>query len=560
MGHTNCNDFIPGKSKPTVIFNRFVHLPILMMTVAEYLADKLSGIGVKYVFGIPGGPSIPYLEALRSKGIKFILTSNEAAAGIMADVSGRLTGVPGICHATFGPGATNMATGTGGALLDRSPVIVLTSEIDDRMLLRTTQMNINHQKLFEPLTKATFRLTPHNTADVIQKAIRLCTEEYPGPVHIGLPSDIANSEIVTDPIILDSHSGKPEDNDTVRIVSLLENSKSPLIAVGLTAARAGIGNRLAALLDKIKIPVVLTPMAKGMLDESHPCYAGVLFHALSDYLDEILARTDLVIGLGYDPVEYNYESWMPSVPLVHFNTVETDLPRNGIVARYTGSSDEWFDILQGNLPVSLIFNSSAIRSMRDEVISVFNGFTGHFGPVTALSVLMEELPVDSIVTADVGSHLHVMGQYWRTGGKRNLIMTNGWSGMGFGIPAALAASLINPGVTTACVTGDGGFLMMAGELVTARRYNLPVIIVVFADGELNLIRLKQTWQDLAPDGSILYSGDLFGSDIFLGVKVFTADNEENMRQAVNSALSLKEPVIINARIDPEDYKWLVVRR
>ena len=116
------------------------------MTVAEYIADQLYKNGVRYVFGVPGGPSIPYMESFRSAGIEFILTANESAAGIMAGVSARLTGIPGVCHATFGPGAVNLAAGAGGAFLDRSPVIILTSELDDKMIHRTTQMNINHQK------------------------------------------------------------------------------------------------------------------------------------------------------------------------------------------------------------------------------------------------------------------------------------------------------------------------------------------------------------------------------------------------------------------------------
>ncbi|MFZ0282969.1 MAG: thiamine pyrophosphate-binding protein [Bacteroidales bacterium] len=529
------------------------------MTVAEYLAIRLSGIGVRYVFGIPGGPSIPYLEAFRAAGIEFFLTSNEAAAGIMADVTARLTGIPGVCHATFGPGATNIATGIGGALLDRSPVIVLTSEIDDKMIGRTTQMNVNHQKLFEPLTKATFRLSPGNAVDVITKAIRLCLEEYPGPVHIGLPSDIANVETNAVPPSLPS-AEKIFKNDIDGIASLLDNSRNPLIAVGLTSARKGIGKELLAFLEKRLIPVVLTPMAKGIISEDHPCYAGVLFHVLSDCLEEIFERTDLVIGLGYDPVEYNYESWMPDVPLIHFDTNEMDMPESGVIVKYTGPPDEWFGILTKYFKGPLIFNSSILNSVRDEMGSVFNGFTDHFGPVTALKVLMEVLPDNVILTADVGSHLHLAGQFWKTNGRRNLIMSNGWSGMGFGIPAALAARLADQAATVVCVTGDGGFLMMAGEILTARRYNLRVIVVVLADGELNLIRLKQSWKNIAPYGTVLYSGDLFDSGSFLGVKVITADSETGMRDAVNEALLLNEPVIINARIDPEDYKWLVVRK
>jgi acetolactate synthase-1/2/3 large subunit len=192
--------------------------------------------------------------------------------------------------------------------------------------------------------------------------------------------------------------------------------------------------------------------------------------------------------------------------------------------------------------------------------SVFNGFTGHFGPVAALKILQDELPADSIITFDVGSHLHVAGQFWKTRGKQNLIMTNGWSGMGFGIPAALSARINRPGSTIVCITGDGGFLMTAGEMVTARRYNLPVIIVVFSDGELNLIKLKQSWKELPAYGTILYREDLFGSDTFLGVKVLRADSQESMSKAIITALSLNEPVIIDAIIDPDDYRWLIVKR
>jgi acetolactate synthase-1/2/3 large subunit len=278
------------------------------MTVAEYIADQLFNAGVRYVFGIPGGPSLPYLEAFKSAGIKFILTSDEASAGIMADVSGRITGIPGVCHATFGPGATNISTGIGGALLDRSPVIVLTSEMEDNLLHRTTQMNINHQKLFEPLTKTTYRISQDTVHEMVSKALRICREEYPGPVHLGLPADIAEIEVDESQENLPGAEIADYKNDKARIIPLLERSRRPLMAIGLTAARFGIKKNLVSFLDKYKMPVVITPMAKGILSEDHPSYAGVLFHALSNYLEDIFQKTDMIIGLGYDPVEYNYES------------------------------------------------------------------------------------------------------------------------------------------------------------------------------------------------------------------------------------------------------------
>ena len=530
------------------------------MTIAEYIANQLFNQGIKYVFGIPGGPSIPYLEAFRAVGIEFILTSNEASAGIMADVTARLTGIPGVCHSTFGPGATNISTGVGGALLDRSPVIVFTSEMGDNMINRTTQMNINHQELFRPLTKATFRMSKENVAEVMSSAIRMCQEAYPGPIHIGLPSDI--SEISIEPV--EGSEVKPDnsffENDNQKIISLLENSRRPLLAIGLTAARLGIQTELLAFLNNYKIPVVITPMAKGLIPEDHPCYTGVLFHSLSDYLEDIYDKTDLVIGIGYDPVEYNYESWIPDTPLVHFDIIKTDMPSTGTIARFIGPYEDWFKILQNLNRGSLIFEQTIIKGIRDEMNSVFNGFTNHFGPAATLRILQDELPEDVILTSDVGSHLHLIGQFWQTHGKGKIIMTNGWSGMGFGIPAALACQLNNKEATVVCITGDGGFLMMAGEIVTARRYNLPVIIVVFSDGELNLIKVKQSWANRQPNGTTLYQGDLFGADTFLGIKVFRADSIDSMRRVINEALSVNEPVIINAIIDPDDYNWLIVKR
>jgi acetolactate synthase I/II/III large subunit len=530
------------------------------MTIAEYIADELYKHGVRFVFGIPGGPSIPYLEAFKSTGIDFILTSNEASAGIMADVTARLTGIPGVCHATFGPGATNISTGIGGALLDRSPVIVFTSEMCDEMLGRTTQMNIDHQKLFIPLTKATYRINKKNVSEVMDSAWRIFKEPYPGPVHIGLPSDISDIEAEESSTIRYMRDENFHSNNIQKVLSLLENTRRPVIAIGLTAARLRLKNEILSFLESFNIPVVITPMAKGLIPEDHPCFGGVLFHSLSDYLEDIYAKSDLVIGIGYDPVEFNYETWIPKVPLLHFDTRETDMPSGVNVTQFIGPAEEWFGILKNINPGSLVFEKTIIKGIRDEMYSVFNGFTGHFGPAAALKILQDELPEDSIVTSDVGSHLHLIGQFWNTHESGKLIMTNGWSSMGFGIPAAMAAQMNNPDSTVICITGDGGFLMMAGEMVTMKRYNLPIIVVVFSDGELNLIKVKQSWKDLPAYGTLLYQSDLFDSDIFLGIKVIRADSGEEMRKAVIEALSVNEPVIINAVIDPDDYKWLIVRR
>jgi acetolactate synthase-1/2/3 large subunit len=528
------------------------------MTTANIIADQLFKAGVRKVFGIPGGASIPWIEAFRKRGIEFVLVSNEASAGVMAAVSARLTGVTGVCHATFGPGATNISTGTGCAFLDRDPVIVLTSEMNDAMKARTVQMNINHQNLFAPVTKATFRISPANAADSIGKALRICREEYPGPVHLGLPDDIAGSN--SDPGT-DNYQGPAKVNhqeNTSEIISLLSRSYKPVIAAGHTASRLSAGRALQEFLEKYPVPVVTTPMAGEILPHDHPCFAGVLFHALSDRLRPLFKECDLVIGLGYDQVEFNYESWMPDVPLVHLDTKINDLPAKKDIYGYEGYPDDWFTIL-GNIRKPSARNN-IIRMIRNEMKEKFEKNTSPFGPVSVLKILKHQLPVDSIVTSDVGSHLHVLGQFWRTGAGSQIIMSNGWSGMGFGIPAAIAAGIHRPLSRTVCITGDGGFLMTAGEIATARRLDLPVVIIVLSDGEMNLIKLKQSWKKVPAEGTILYDGDLFGSDKFLGIRVIRADNVQKMKKAVTTALSLNEPVIINAVIDPAVYEHLIVKQ
>lgn len=526
------------------------------MKIEEYIAERLRKEGVKRFFGIPGGPSIPYMDAFRKSGIEFILTSHESSAAVMADVTARLTGVTGVCHATFGPGAVNLASGVGGALLDRSPVLAMTSEMPDSWLGRTAQMNIDQQALFTPLTKATYRLNQTNAAEVISRSLGLANEEYPGPVHIGLPSDLAGADARPFSVLAEYRDESRRQSDAfAKAALLIASSNRAVIAAGLTAVRTGSGAALLKFLGDHGVPVVVTPMAKGIIPDSHPCFAGVLFHSLSNRLDRLLREADLVIGLGYDPVEYNYESWIPEVPLVHFDTRPHDLMIRGAIEMVT-SPGSWFEHL-----VSLKGSPDMTRlaaAVRREILSGIQARDAGFSPVTALKVLREELPSDAVVTADVGSHLHLLGQQWDVMSGR-LVMTNGWSSMGFSLPAAVAAAMAGGSGAVVCITGDGGFLMQAGEIITARRYGLKIITVVLSDGELNLIKVKQSWKGVSPYGIQLCNGPLFGAGNFLGVDVMRVTDAAEMRSAVRKALNCSHSSIIEAAIDPSLYGELIVK-
>lgn len=534
-----------------------------MPTLAEQFIKSLRALGIKYVFGIPGGPSIPYMEAMRNNDIEFVLVGNEQSAAIMADVVGRLTGIPGVCHATFGPGATNLSTGVGGALLDRSPVIALTTEVKDADIGRRVQMNINHQAIYKPITKGTSRLSKDNFKETIQKAFSLATAGVQGPVHIGLPADI-DGAILDPSIIIDGFKKEslpaPDTALLQNATQMIMQAKKPILAVGLTAVRLGAHHLIREFVHKNNIPVVLTPMAKGIISEAHPCYAGVLFHAKSDFVANVYRDADLVIGVGYDSVEFNYESWMPNVPLIHIDTEPVDITSDyNNVCEVTGSLA---DALSHFNSLSLPEYSWDLEQIIDNKSKMFQALTPScdtFSPSELISVLQEIMPEDGILTADVGAHLHLLGQLWRTNEPNRFIITNGWSAMGFGIPAAIGAKLCKPKNTVVCVMGDGGFLMNCGEILTARRLRINVIFIVLCDRNLSLIEIKQYRKSVPQYGTDLYVGDYFGADKFLGVPILKARDQGEMRQSLQQAFSMSGPVIIGALVDGSSYEDLVTK-
>lgn len=540
-----------------------------MPTVAQIFAHTLKEIGVQFVFGVPSGNMIDYIEALRQEeGIEFILTGHEGTAAFMADVCGRLTGVPGICFGTFGPGATNLSTGVGGALLDRSPLLAFTDEMPDHLSSRTVQMNINHQQLFFPITKWTTRLTVENIEEIILKGAGIATEKTPGSVHIGVPSgigqaDVEESRSSLDYLRLEKKRWSPLVAEQIeKVQALWQKSEKPILAVGLSAVRAGVKDSLLKLAEKFQIPVVLTPMAKGMFPEDHALYAGVLFHALSNHVSKTYAETDLVIGIGFDTVELNYEDWMPNVPLVHFDSKEADVDISQIqeVSNVIGG-------LENSIVELLKIDSSVkkwdIKILQERKTKLFQKLVPKpdvFGPLAVVYELRKVLPQNGILTVDVGAHLHLIGQQWQTPDPQNLLMTNGWSSMGFAIPAALAAKLCQPDVPVVALMGDGGFLMMVGELATAKRLNLKIVFVVIYDSRLSLIRIKQGKKKF---------NDHYGTDLntlpekpsnhYFGIPVIRAVNLNSYKKALEEAFKSDGSTLIEVVVDGSEYQDLVLK-
>jgi len=532
-----------------------------MKLVYEIMSKVLHEHNVEYIFGIPGGGWIDYIQALHKEKVKFILVSNEASAGFMAATVGRLTGNPGVCYATLGPGATNLSTGVGCAYLDRNPLIAFTHEVSMKFMDRRTQMGIDHQGLFRPITKWTTRLCKEGIKDILNESFDIARSEVPGPVHIGIPSDLENSEEIfkSQKVISEKIMNLLTPEYKQNIKKLFYNSRKPILAVGLSAVRAGVHHLINEFINKHKIPVVLTPMAKGIISESNTMYTGVLFHALQNYVVKTCNEADLVLGIGYDPVEYNYEDWLPNVPLIHVDSRISDI---------SGNSNHVMDVVSEIKPcIEYLLSLPEVENDWDEKIllqrknDMFHKFepSVDFGPNTILSNLREHLPKDGILTCDVGAHTHLIGQMWRTPSPECLIMTNGWSSMGFGIPAAIAAKLVYPGRNVVCVTGDGGFLMMAGEMATVKRLGINIVFIVLIDRELSLIRLKQERKGYLLNGTNLFHWAHRSPNSYFGVPVIEARDRDSYKKALKEAFSLNSSVIIEAFIDGSEYEELVLK-
>ncbi len=300
-------------------------------------------------------------------------------------------------------------------------------------------------------------------------------------------------------------------------------------------------------------------MAKEIIPEDHPCYVGVIFHAKSDQVAEIYRNADLIIGIGYDSIVFNYEAWMQKVPLIHIEMEPVDISSEYDVAcEILGRVNYSMAYLNSLKLFSFAWDIKEVQENKVKVFEAIKPKTKGFNPSDAISVLREVMPNDGILTSDVAAHLHLLGQLWKVEAGK-FLMTNGWSSMGFGIPSAIGAKLCKPSRTVACVTGDGGFIMNCGELMVARRLGLNVVIVVFVDSDYSLIKVKQGWKEVEQYGTFVTKGEYFNADHFLGVPVLKARDRYEMKQSLVNTFGEAGPVIIEAVVDGSVYQDLITK-
>jgi acetolactate synthase I/II/III large subunit len=524
---------------------------------ADLIVATLKAAGIHRGFGIPSGNVLPLMEAMRKGGVDFVLTAHEGSAGFAADVTGRLSGAPGLCIATLGPGATNLATGVGNAWLDRSPMIAITCNLVTEQLGRRIQMWIDHHALFKPITKASFRLEKGKIAETVKEAIRLAMSEPRGPVHLDLPEDVALAPARGDtaPMKALAKILPPPEGAIARASELIAKAKRPIAVIGSSAMRLSNPEILRQVVERHSLPFATTTMAKGMIDEDHPLSVGVIERACRQIQRKFLRSADLIVGLGYDTVEVEYEAWIADVPLLQVDIEPVDVAATvKVTHQVTGDLDAALARLAA-LPAST--NSWIKEELADHRKSfqaalrpASKSFTAH----AAIDAVRRALPREGLLSFDVGAHTHQIASQWTAHAPKTFHITNGWSSMGFGLPGAIAAKLARPDLPVVCLIGDGCFQMTCGEVAVAKRLGLALPIVVLDDKWLALIKVKQIRRQFP-----LYGTDLQAEEYadppqhYFGVPALGVRSADALEGAVKKALATNGPTVIEAVVDSEHY-------
>ena len=506
------------------------------------------------MFGHPGGEVIDLIEGLRQAGLEFVLTKHETAAAFMAEATATLTGIPGVCLGTLGPGATNLVTGVAQAYLDRAPVIALSGQLPTERYEVATHQRLDLKGLFAPITKWQATLSAGNAAAVVERALRVATRARRGPVYLEVPSDVPKQETVNVALPRFATEHVPAiDDDAVRAAAArLHDSERPLLLVGMDTNNDAVPGPLRRLAEAWHMPVMVSPKAKGVLREDHPLFVGTIEGLGTAYLYDFIDTCDLVLMVGLDPVEFDRD-WSAKARIVHIGVVPND-------DRYYGSEVEIVGPIDAAIERLFAASKATPKVARDEINAFRDAFTsrvrGSAKGLTAQEVLAElraALPEDALVTCDVGYNKAVSAQCWPAYRPRTFFVSNGLSSMGYGLPAALALKLADRTRPVACVLGDGGFAMAMAEIETGTRLGLGVRVIVLADEALSQIKAGQERKGYAVTGTTFGAIDYEKLGSAFGIDARTVSTVAECREAFRETPG-DRPTLIAARVDPAGYR------
>lgn len=536
------------------------------MKASELIARCLENEGVRYVFGVPGEEILDIVDSLADSRVRFIPTRHEQGAAFMADAYGRLTGRAGVCLATLGPGATNLATGIADANLDHAPLVAITGQAGRDRIHKESHQYVDIIEHLRPLTKWNTRVEmPAVIPEVIRKAFKVAEAEKPGACHIEVPEDVAEEAADGEPLSTERARRPSPDRPALHAAArLIEAASFPLIFAGNGVIRGGASNELRELARGHGIPVVNTFMAKGCMPYDDPlCLLSAGLQA-RDYISFGFDKADLIIAVGYDPVEYAPKFWNPErkkhIIHIDFTPAEVDgfyQPAVEVVADVREALELLNGLVKGQK------DSAPYRDLRRFILEQLEeGATDDGFPIKPQRIL-RDLRVcmgrDDILISDVGSHKLWIARTFPAYEPNRVLISNGLAAMGFALPAAVAAKLVHPERKVVAVSGDGGFLMNVQELETARRLGLAIVNVIFRDGGYNLIQWKQQTRLGRESGVEFGNPDFVMLAQAFGAKGYRVESARDLAPALRDALAWPGPTIVDVPVDYRENPKLTAR-
>ena len=534
---------------------------------SDAVVDSLINHDVKYVFGIPGAKIDRIFEKLDHPTDKnapqFILTRHEQNAAFMAAGIGRITGHPGVVITTSGPGASNLATGLATATTEGDPVLALSGQVQRTDLLRQTHQSMNNTSVFSGITKYDAEVQdPDNISEVIANAYQEAEASKQGASFVSIPQDVTDGEVATDvlapipaPIL-----GPASPIESTLLAARIKQAKLPVLLVGMRASDPQSTGAIRNLIRDTHLPVVETFQGAGIIPrELEDDFFGRVGLFRNQPGDRLLKESDLVIAIGYDPVEYEPRNWNtnPDKSLVVIDSMRAQLdknfqPKRELVGDISQTLEFLLPYMKGfKLPDESKQFLDKLRDqlkLRDEPPTIKDGQVRSH-PLAVIQALQARVSDEMTVTVDVGSFYIWMARHFRSYEPRHLLFSNGMQTLGVALPWAISAALVRPETKIVSVSGDGGFLFSAQDLETAVRLNLNIVHLIWNDGNYDMVKFQEEMKygesaavKFGPVDFVKYA-ESFGAT---GLRVAKA---ADLADVLDQAFQTQGPVVVDIPVD-----------
>lgn len=541
---------------------------------ADAIIDSLVNHDVKYVFGVPGAKIDRVFERLEhptnEKAPQLIITRHEQNAAFMAQGIGRITGKPGVVLTTSGPGVSNLATGLVTATAEGDPVLAISGQVQRTDLLRLTHQSMDNVALLAPVTKYAAEVQePENISEVIANAYQEAEAAKQGASFVSVPQDVTDSEVKTAPIapMPAPVLGPASPVESTLLAQRIKTAKLPVLLLGMRASDPETTKSIRNLVEETHLPVVETFQGAGIIPrELEDDFFGRVGLFRNQPGDQLLKHADLVIAVGYDPIEYEPRNWNnegdANIIVIDSMRAEVDKnfqPERELVGDISQTLDFLLPYMKGfKLPESSREYLDGLQEklkLRDEPPAVTeNQVTSH--PLSIIQALQDRVTDDMTVSVDVGSFYIWMARHFRSYNPRHLLFSNGMQTLGVALPWAISAALVRPNTQIVSVSGDGGFLFSSQDLETAVRLGLNIVHIIWNDGHYDMVKFQEELKYGKSAGVNFGSVDSVKYAESFGATGLRVEKAQDLEKVLDQAFATEGPVVVDIPVDYSDNKEL----